>query len=274
LSASVDCVSEAGAAVTETSVIGSTAGVGGPRADSLISAPVASELAADATVLAEAIAISADAVPASGVGVSVVPEALVPIEICAWSGACCVTAEPSWLPLDSAATSGASEVAEEIVRDPLAASVGAVASGAAGVSMSAATGVTVAVRSGADPWIVVSLPGVSLALAAIDAEWLALNERRGCIATVAAAAGADVQPSSPVVDVVESVDGAVELLSPVGAGVEAGAADGEPLAAPGMDGRVGSVPIESSYVGRFAVSCFGWRGAGRVTYSLVTTGIG
>ena len=56
---------------------------------------------------------------------------------------------------DSAATAGASDVAEEeMVREALALSTDVVASGAAGVSMSVATGVTVADRSGVDSWIV------------------------------------------------------------------------------------------------------------------------
>ena len=72
-----------------------------------------------------------------------------------------------------------------------------VVSGAGGVSMSVATGVAGADRSGADSVIVVVSPLGLSPVGAIDAAWLALKDRRGCNATVAA--GAEVQPSSPPV---------------------------------------------------------------------------
>jgi hypothetical protein len=168
-------------------------------------------------------------------------------------------------------TVGASGV-ETMLETETDASGAAVVVGAEGVSMVVATGVTCAVRSGADSGM-----GVDSAAtpppAAIAPAWPALSQRRGCGATDVV--GVDVtvdQPSSVAGDVVLGADAPVSVGAVV-ASVAAPVAGGVACVsdAPAIAGIAGIVPMESSYTGTFGSSAFGCGGAGRVVYAFVTT---
>jgi len=214
-----------------------TSSPGGPRASLLISVPVGSESAAGpATDASWSVALNAEASVASPVGVSVEPDALLLNEICAWSGAGADTAEPSGLPLVSLLRLGASDVTEDSETTPDASGASVVV-GAEGVSMVVATGVTCAVRSGADSSIVEGSPAPA-PLEEIE-PWLAVSHRRGCgDCVVVGAVEAGAQPSSLVAAAAVSF---VAVAAVVSVGGVACALD-----APASEGIAGIVPIESS----------------------------
>jgi hypothetical protein len=116
--------------------------------------------------------------------------------------------------------------------------------------MSGAGGVSTVVRAGA---------GVSLEVVV----GAALMSRRTCGALwTEEDLDEVVHPPSP--GVVDSAEAVVEEAVVV-VGVGGVSCASWSVFAPGIFGSDGSVPIESSYVGRFGSSCFGCGAAGRVT---------
>jgi hypothetical protein len=178
-----------------SSLASTTSSSGGPRAVLLTSVPVGSALDGAGADAALSTGASADESAAPPEGVSDEPDALLLTEICASSGVGDDTAEPSWLPLASLLTLGASGVTEEVSETAAGAAAASAVVGAEGVSIVVVTGGTSPVRSGAG-----SCTADTDATATLDATALArleLSERRGCDDTVAFEEDAGAQPSSP-----------------------------------------------------------------------------